>query len=153
VQSQFVEDEKACQRMCPASEVVLFTHRNPGEDVAQAVSTNGQPYSQLPNAFLYRKQFNAACSCRAPGQSWAQALKRFDDQTLVRGDIVVTDERAKQLSQPRLDAKGKPIKPDPRATPGASANPPPAKTSTDKTEPAPGNRDVRTVGPIFYPVR
>jgi hypothetical protein len=93
--------------------VALFSHRNPGEDVARAVSASGKIYTELPNAFSYRKQFNAACSCRAPGQSWAEALKQVDDQTLERGDIVVTEERAKQLSQPRFDAQGKPVSLDP----------------------------------------
>ena len=31
-----------CRRMCPAAEVELYTHRNPGEDIAQATSTGGQ---------------------------------------------------------------------------------------------------------------
>src|SRR5262245_59569354 len=29
-QGKFRDDEQVCQRMCPASEVVLFTYRNPG---------------------------------------------------------------------------------------------------------------------------
>ena len=39
--SRFGEDEKACQKSCPAAEVMLFSHRNPGEDINQAVSTAG----------------------------------------------------------------------------------------------------------------
>jgi hypothetical protein len=113
VPGKFADDENLCRRLCPATEVALFSHRNPGEDVARAVSASGKIYTELPNAFSYRKQFNAACSCRAPGQSWAEALKQVDDQTLERGDIVVTEERAKQLSQPRFDAQGKPVSLDP----------------------------------------
>ncbi len=37
--SKFPEDEKTCQASCPAAEAQLFTHRNPGEDINQAVST------------------------------------------------------------------------------------------------------------------
>ena len=40
---RFRDDERTCQRMCPASEVILFSHRNPGEDVAQATSIGGRP--------------------------------------------------------------------------------------------------------------
>ncbi len=149
-QNHFAEDEQTCQRMCPAAEVILFTHRNPGEDVAQAVSLSGQPYSELPNAFRYRKELNAACSCRAPGQSWAEALTRGGDQTIQGGDIVVTEERAKLLSQPRRNAQGKPIKPDARAKTNTAAA---AAPSADKGATPPGKRKVRTVGPIFYPVR
>ena len=49
----------------------------------------------------YRKQLISGCSCRRPGQSWADALKNADDSTtLESGDIVVTDQNAKALSQP-----------------------------------------------------
>jgi Protein of unknown function (DUF2865) len=112
--AKFRDDEQACQRLCPASEVMLFTYRNPGEDVAQAVSVNGQPYSSLPNAFRYRQEFNPACSCKRPGESWAEALKDVQDSTVERGDIIVTDETAKALSQPRPD--GRATKQSPRAT-------------------------------------
>ena len=177
VPGKFADDEKLCQRMCPASEVTLFSHRNPGEDVARAVSSNGKLYSELPAAFSYRKQFNAACSCRAPGQSWADALRQGDDQTLERGDIVVTEERAKQLSQPRFDAQGKPVTLDPNpgrpapkipnASPNANAGTnaaasgapptnaakPAAPVAEEKVEEDPSKRKVRAIGPTFYPVR
>jgi hypothetical protein len=150
--ANFAQDEQVCQRMCPASETVLFSHRNPGEDVSQAVSATGRLYSELPNAFAYRKAFNSSCSCKAPGQTWADALRHLDDQTIERGDIVVTEEQAKQLSQP-VDSKGRPIpaKAAPKAAPkgaapkGAADTPPPAQNGE------PGKRTVRTVGPTFLP--
>ena len=91
VPGKFADDEQLCRRLCPAAEVTLYSHRNPGEDVARAVSSSGRSYSELPNAFSYRKQYNAACQCRAPGQSWADALRQGQgqgpDQTVERGDI------------------------------------------------------------------
>ena len=69
--ASFPQDEQVCQRMCPAAEVALYSHRNPGEDIAQAISTGGRNYSELPNAFAFRKAFKPSCSCRAPGQTWA----------------------------------------------------------------------------------
>ena len=165
VPSKFAEDERLCQRLCPASEALLYSHRNPGEDVTQSVSINGQPYSALPNALSYRKQYNPACGCRAPGQSWAEALRQLDDQTIERGDIVVTEEKARLLSQPRVDAQGKPISLDaspPRPTPAprggpksaaAAPSPPPAATAPtteEKVEEDPAKRKVRPVGPSFY---
>ena len=141
---KFAEDEQLCRRLCPAAEVTLYSHRNPGEDVARAVSANGRSYSELPNAFSYRKQYNAACQCRAPGQSWADALRQGQgaDQTVERGDIVVTEERARQMAQPRFDAQGKPVKPDPgRPAPntvaGSAAQPPAA---AEKRPPPPRRR-------------
>ncbi len=172
VPSKFGEDEQLCRRMCPAAETALYTHRNPGEDVSRAVSVGGKPYTELPTAFSYRKQFNAACSCRAPGQSWAEALQQGSDQTIERGDIVVTEERAKQMSQPRFDAQGKPTSLDP--TPGrpgsaparnagpaarpAAAAPSPAAAAPPaadegKTDDDAAKRKVRAVGPTFLPVR
>jgi hypothetical protein len=159
VPSKFAEDEQRCQAMCPAAEVTLYTHRNPGEDVARAVSTSGRSYSELPTAFSYRKQYNAACSCRAPGQSWAEALRQGDDQTLERGDIVVSEERAKQLSQPRNPGAATSRSKNSNnvnanaATPGVSTAPlPPAAAATPApaVEGDPSNRKVRSVGPTFY---
>jgi hypothetical protein len=164
---KFADDEALCRRLCPATEVSLYSHRNPGEDVNRAVSLSGRLYTDLPNAFAYRKVFNPSCSCRAPGQSWEEALRQGDDQTLERGDIVVTEERARQLSLPRFDAQGKPINVDagparqmppggnakagvPAAAAPAAAAPSPGEENAE-TDPA--KRKVRAVGPAFYPAR
>ena len=154
VPARFGDDAQTCQRLCPASETMLFSHRNPGEEVDQAVSVNGTFYKELPNAFKYRQSFNASCSCRASGQSWADALGVERDETLQRGDIIVTEERAKQMSQSRPVAqKGKAgATPATNAPASGQANVPAARE-----EPPPatvqGDRRVRTVGPQFYPVR
>ena len=165
-QSRFQDDERTCQRSCPAAEVVLYSHRNPGEDVSQAVSLTGQLYATMPNAFKYRQAFDQSCSCRAPGETWSQALRNLDDSTVEQGDIVVNEERARQMSQPRFDAQGRPIRPEPRPAarpnPRAAQNPAPAPsaapaetaTTARPAEPAQPvkpdpNRTVRSVGPTF----
>jgi Protein of unknown function (DUF2865) len=149
---RFRDDDQTCQRMCPASEVSLYTYHNPGEEVAQAVSLNGRLYSELPTAFSYRKALNPECSCRRPGESWAEALKvNGTDETVVPGDVVVTEQNAKRLSQPRIGADGKPIRPDPRATAPAASQPASIAEAPGETDPA--KRTVRTVGPTFLPVR
>ncbi len=155
VPGKFPEDEKICQSLCPASEAVLYSYRNPGEDVSQAVSSGGRTYSELPTAFSYRKALTPACSCKLSSQTWADALKQLDDPTVERGDVVVTEERARQLSQP-TDAQGRPLRAPARpTTPAQNATPTPAATATpdDKTEVEPGKRQVRTVGPTFLPAR
>ena len=147
VPSRFVDDARSCQRLCPAAEAELYSFRNPGENMEQAVSLGGQPYTALPNAFRYRKEVSAACSCRRPGQSWADALKNADDSsTLASGDIVVTDQNAKALSQPK--PQGKPATSGVAAQPGASGNPP-AASATPSAANDSGKRTVRTVGPPF----
>ncbi|MDQ0509972.1 DUF2865 domain-containing protein [Ancylobacter amanitiformis] len=99
--ARFSADEASCQRQCPGTEARLFAYRNPGEDIQQAVATNGQPYMSLPNALLFKKQFVATCSCRPAGMSWAQALGQQDDATLRKGDIVVTEDASREMAQPR----------------------------------------------------
>jgi Protein of unknown function (DUF2865) len=151
---RFRDDELTCQRSCPATEVSLYTYHNPGEEMEQAVSLNGRLYTELPNAFQYRKAMSPACSCRKPGESWAQTLKAVGpDDTIAPGDVVVTEQNAKQLSQPRVGADGKPIRPDQRApapppAPAVSVPPADAPVETDPTK-----RSVRTVGPTFLPAR
>lgn len=148
--NRFSEDERNCQRMCPAAEVQLYTYRNPGEEIAQAVSLSGRAYTELPTAFNYRKEVNKACSCKRDGQTWADALKQLDDNTIEQGDIVVTDERAKQLSQPKVDAQGRRI--DPRTNRPAQTPATATSTTTPSDAPASGEkRQVRSVGPTFVP--
>ncbi len=159
-QDRFRDDEQTCQRMCPAAEVQLFSHRNPGEDMNQAVSsTSGQLYSQSPNAFKYKTSWDAACTCKAAGESWANAVK--DDPnapaTPGQGDIVVTEERAKIMNAPR-DAKGRPILPPSQSSQkkGAASSPTAAAVPAAAPEPEPVDpnapkKPIRSVGPKFLP--
>jgi Protein of unknown function (DUF2865) len=161
---RFPEDEQTCQRMCPASEVALYTYHNPGEEMAQAVSLGGRLYTELPTAFQYRKSMSPECSCRRPGESWAQTLKAIGpDDTVLPGDVVVTEQNAKQLSQPRIGLDGKPIRVDQRK-PSTAASPPstPSTATAPASTPAseepssttdPAKRSVRSVGPTFLPTR
>src|SRR5450755_1195877 len=107
VPGRFPDDEKTCRALCPATEASLYAYRNPGEDMNQAVSISGQPYSQMPNAFRFRQEFNPTCACKAAGQTWSDALKNVDDKAAAeqQGDIIVTDESAKKMARPPA-AKG-----------------------------------------------
>jgi Protein of unknown function (DUF2865) len=157
VPGRFPDDEKSCKALCPASEATLFTYRNPGEDISSAVSINGQPYTALPNAFRYRQEFNPSCSCKAPGQSWSDALKDADDKNAAeqQGDIIVTEESAKKMS--RAPVKPTPTsakKGAPSATTATAPTPAPddsANASSPAPTTAPGS--IRSVGPTFVPAR
>ncbi|HVV40897.1 MAG TPA: DUF2865 domain-containing protein [Nitrobacter sp.] len=146
VPSRFPDDEKTCKSLCPAADATLYTYRNPGEDMNQAVSINGQPYSSSPNAFLYRREFVPTCSCKAAGQTWSEALKGIDDKAAAaqQGDIIVTEENAKKLSQPRSPAPAK--KGSAPASPAGTSASTPANAS-----PAASDKGIRTVGPTFIP--
>jgi hypothetical protein len=158
--SHFADDEQVCQRQCPAAEAVLFSYRSSSEDVGQAVASNGRAYRDLANAFRYRKELVPACGCKAHGQSWADALGQARDSTVERGDIVVTEERAKALAQPR-DPKTPPTPVRQDARRGAITAPataPPAAADTPAAPAAPAadpdpKRSVRSVGPTFIPAQ
>jgi Protein of unknown function (DUF2865) len=144
VPSRFPDDARTCQRLCPAAEATLYSFRNPGEQMEQAVTADGQQYTALPNAFRYRKELIAGCSCRKPGESWADALRNSDDaSTLESSDIVVTDKNAKTLSQA---PQGPGAKPAPNASSPAAK---PAANPTDTPVTDPTKRKVRVVGPPF----
>jgi hypothetical protein len=149
VADHFGEDQRTCQRMCPASEAVLYSYRNSGEDITQAVSISGRTYTELPNAFRYRREFTPNCSCRRPGQSWADALKNSDDSsTLEQGDIVVTEQNSKALSQaPVKGAAGKGGAKGATAPPKADPTPAPPVADAPVADQPKG--PVRTVGPPF----
>ena len=156
VQARFADDERTCKALCPATEASLFAYRNPGEDINQAVSVNGQPYSALPNAFKFRTEFNPSCACKATGQTWSDALKSVDDKAAVeqQGDIIVTEDSAKKMQQ-RAQQPG--TKQAPAKKGAASAGAPPAAApdasappAADAAAPA-GDRPIRTVGPTFIP--
>jgi hypothetical protein len=154
--ARFAEDERTCRQSCPAADVSLYSYPNPGGDMNQAISVSTQqPYTSLANAFRYRQSLDPTCSCRHPGESWSQALKNIDHSTVEQGDIVVNEQRAKAMSQPRVDAQGRLLKPDARATakPAASAAPvtpaPDTAASNEPPDKPDPNRNVRTVGPTF----
>jgi hypothetical protein len=158
VPARFPDDEKTCKSLCPAAEATLFAYRNPGEDINQAVSINGQPYPSSPNAFRYRQEFNPSCSCKAAGQTWSDALKSIDDKAAAeqQGDIIVTEESAKKMSRP-----------PPKAAPPAATKKGAAPAGTTASSPGPDvpaaaapsadtaseNKPIRSVGPTFIPAR
>ena len=167
VPGKFADDEQLCRRLCPAAEVTLYSHRNPGEDVARAVSTSGRSYSELPNAFSYRKQYNAACQCRAPGQSWADALRQGQGVPTRPWNVETSSSPRSGPSNCRSRASTRranrssrtPAVRHPNTVAGSAAQPPaaaetpPAPAPEEKADEEPGKRKVRAVGPTFYPVR
>ena len=156
VPARFPDDERTCKNLCPAAEASLFSYRNPGEDMNQAVSINGQPYSSSPNAFRYRQEFNPSCACKAAGQTWSDALKTIDDKASAeqQGDIIVTEESAKKMS--RAPTKGAAAKKG-AAPAGTTATAPTAPDASapaaNSTAAAPDNKPIRSVGPTFIPAR
>lgn len=70
--ASFARDAKQCQSSC-AVPAKLFVHRNPGADVQHMVDLKGKPYSQMENAFRYRKEYVKDCRCTP--EPWSQEAK------------------------------------------------------------------------------
>jgi hypothetical protein len=159
VPGRFPDDEKTCKSLCPAAEATLFAYRNPGEDMNQAVSISGQPYSALPNAFKFRTEFNPSCACKAAGQTWSDALKSIDDKATSeqQGDIIVTEESAKKMARPlapkTTPAAAKKGAAGTTATAPAAVPDAPATTATTPPDDSTAAKDkpIRSVGPTFIP--
>jgi len=159
VPGRFPDDERTCKALCPAAEASLYAYRNPGEDMNQAVSISGQPYSASPNAFRFRQEFTPSCSCKAAGQTWSDALKNIDDKAAAeqQGDIIVTEDSAKKMARPPT-AKGAAAT-SKKGTTGTAATTAPAPPAPDASAPAAastgaaGDKQIRSVGPTFIPPR
>jgi len=77
--------EKICSTLCPATATRVFM----GSEIEQASASNGDLYSKLQNALLYRERLVAGCSCNGKDVGNA-AIDARSDPTLRKGDIVVT---------------------------------------------------------------
>jgi len=90
-----------CRAQCPNIEVTLYT-RSPSRDIESAVSIDGEPYSDHPNALKFAKSYDPACSCRPAGRSWAETLAEAERLLAERhkDDLVVSAEKAEELSRP-----------------------------------------------------
>ncbi len=79
---------ETCRAICPYSQTKVFF----GSEIGGAVAEDGQKYTSLNTAFIYRKQLVANCSCNGKD---AFGLATFDvknDPTLRPGDIVSTKD-------------------------------------------------------------
>ncbi len=93
--------DEMCQALCPAAETEVFYMQGDG-NIENAGRRTGGTYAGLANAGKYLRQFDASCSCRKQGQSWAQALA--EAETMLdrrRGDVMVSEQRAAEMSRPR----------------------------------------------------
>lgn len=78
----------SCNSFCPASETKVVY----GSNIDAAVTEAGKPYSDLPNAFRYREELVAGCTCNGKDPTGLAAVKIEDDPTLRKGDIVASND-------------------------------------------------------------
>jgi hypothetical protein len=75
----------SCNSFCPASETKVVY----GGNIDEAATETGKLYSELPNAFRYRNEIVAGCTCNGKDQIGLAPVKIEDDPTVRKGDLVV----------------------------------------------------------------
>jgi hypothetical protein len=74
----------SCNSFCPASETQVVY----GSNIDSAATATGKPYSELPNAFRYRNELVAGCTCNGKDQVGLAPVRIENDPTLRKGDII-----------------------------------------------------------------
>lgn len=76
-----------CQSFCPASPTKLFSGSS---TIDYAVSSNGERYANIDNAFAYRKALKSDCTCNGRDPVGLAPVDLTFDTTLKAGDVVAT---------------------------------------------------------------
>jgi hypothetical protein len=79
---------ESCNSFCPASDTKVFY----GSNIDHAASESGKSYSSLANAFRYRNEIVAGCTCNGKDQFGLAKIDVQDDPTLRKGDIVAGED-------------------------------------------------------------
>lgn len=69
-ESNFQRDQATCENSC-GSPARLYVAPSSSDDPAELRSVDGQPYTKLPTALLYRTKYDAQCRCTP--QPWDKA--------------------------------------------------------------------------------
>jgi len=97
--SRFGTDINQCRNQC-AAPAELFVYRNPGEEAEQMVSADGrQAYSNLPNAWRYRREYVKGCSCKSTEYdpaAIAEAEQKKADEEAAKANPGPPDNRIAQ---------------------------------------------------------
>ncbi|MEM9331191.1 MAG: DUF2865 domain-containing protein [Pseudomonadota bacterium] len=157
VPERFDHDEELCQNMCPSSDVGLYVHRMPSQDSEDMISYRTEvAYADEPFAFAYRKSHNPDNKCRFSVAGLSQSV-----DAAPTGEVEKPEKETIRIGIPNFRT-------DPSETPDAYDNKT-ARLSLDqlksylveanqpKTEIGErtftGGKQIRIVGPAFFPVQ
>lgn len=73
-----------CSKFCPASPTVVVY----GRSIDRARASDGRAYQSLPNAYRFREEIVAGCTCNGVDSLGLAAIDINADPTLRKGDIV-----------------------------------------------------------------
>jgi hypothetical protein len=95
--------DEMCQALCPGTETTAYAYPGGDDGLSRAASLAGdRPYTSLANAFKFRKSFDESCACKKQDESWAVVLRKAESMLDQRkGDMIVTAEKAEELSRPK----------------------------------------------------
>jgi len=82
-----VSDVKACEAVCPSTEMKVYS----GSDIDNATTERGLAYTKLVNAFRFRREMVASCTCNARDQVGLTRISIENDPTIRSGDIVAQE--------------------------------------------------------------
>ncbi len=105
-ESSFSRAQATCSNTCPGSR--LYYYRPASQDADEMVDVNGQPYSKLKSANLFRTQYVASCKCKP--HPWEQAsvdrhhIYTLEDQRR-RGNRSVVAELEQMKARNRIVAR------------------------------------------------
>jgi Protein of unknown function (DUF2865) len=77
-----------CQAFCPASPTKVFF----GSSIDGAISSTGQRYADSENAFVYRKELRADCTCNGRNPAGLAPIDLTLDTSLRPGDVIATTD-------------------------------------------------------------
>jgi hypothetical protein len=77
-----------CQAFCPASATKVFY----GSSIDGAISSSGQRYADSENAFAYRKELRADCTCNGRDPAGLAPIDLTLDTSLRPGDVIATTD-------------------------------------------------------------
>jgi hypothetical protein len=155
VKDRFDKDQATCQSMCPGTTVELYHHKMPSEDSEDMVNyRTGKEYAKEPFAFAYRKSVDLDQKCRFATENRVQSIETASTEI---------------AGKPKSTKIGTPVwREDPALAPDdhdASKDGVNLKVATAylldariKDENPDNqllveNRNVRIVGPAFFPVQ
>jgi hypothetical protein len=93
---------QSCKSFCPTSETSLVY----GSNIDNATTDNGKSYSELPNAFRYRNEIVAGCTCNGKDPVGLAQVKAEEDPTLRKGDIVASADGLVVANRNANDRRG-----------------------------------------------
>ncbi len=77
-----------CQAFCPASPTKIYY----GSSIDSAYASNGERYAESENAFAFRKELRADCTCNGRDPAGLAPVDLTLDNSLRPGDVIATTD-------------------------------------------------------------